>query len=334
MRLGRGRVDREEEVAVVPLARRIGALVVVATVALAAAAQPAVAGKKARPDLVIVDGGLAGDDHAIPGEKNVLRLADETENRGYRAAGPSRTGVSFSAPRPFDDEFSHDGFTRRVRKLKGFVGDASAKISRSPKLEFRGLPPGAYRMTICADVRDQVKERNEKNNCLTVRDSHLFITKRTWAGTLGGTYSHGTGDLRDSWASSEASLHLADYLGDGRFFYHFGGTVTWTTSGTDAAGCNWSGTGTEVFTPSEEPGDVLLDLDAGEYQGSLTAGIEYPTSAQCPGGSRSSIGPDSTVFLSTTADGARGPHPFPFGTEALAGTSSLGSTAAWSWDFR
>jgi hypothetical protein len=297
-----------------------------------ATAPPALAGKskQARPDLVVVEGGM--EDFAVPGEENVVRFSDETENQGYRAAGPSRTGVSFEAPPPFDDEFEHKGFSRPVRKIKGFVGDSSSKTSKSPKLEFDGLPVGAYRVEICADVRDQVKERNEKNNCIAARDSRLYIVRRDWRGSLGGAYLRGSGDQRDTWTASNATLELADYEGAGRFAYHFSGTVHWATTGTDAAGCAWSGGVSEVFGGGADPGDVLIDMDAGEYFGNLASTVEYGTTGQCPSGPRSGFGPEWVEFLSTAAGGAGG-RPFSFGAEEMTGSSSEGSTS-WSWDFR
>jgi hypothetical protein len=313
------------------LRRLIAAGIVVATASFAAA-QPALAGKQARPDLQIVDGGI--EDFAIPGEKNVIRFSDETENFGYRSAGPSHTGIRFEALPPNDKEFKHKGFERRVRKLKGFVGDSSAKTSKSPKLEFDGLPIGAYRAEICADVRDEVKERNEKNNCVAAdRGSRLYLTRRTWTGSLGGSYRRGSGDLRDTWSATDATLELADFEGAGRFAYHFSGTVNWATTGTDAAGCAWSGGAAEAFGGGSEPGDVLIDMDAGEYFGNLAStNLEYATTGQCPTGTRSGLGPEWVDFLSTAAGGAGG-RPFPFGAEALTGTSSEGTTT-WSWDFR
>lgn len=313
---------------------RFAALVSATLAVFTTAAQPALAGKQARPDLVIAEGALTGRDYAIPGEENVLRLTDETANMGYRAAGKSTTGVSFSAPKSSGENAKPQGFTRPVRKIKGFVGDSSLKTTRSPVLRFPGIPLGAYDVTICADVRDQVKERNERNNCLTGRDSHLFVTKRTWSGTLAGSAPARSGSLRDDWSSTDGTLELSGYRGDGEFSYNFGGTVTWATSGTDAADCTWSGSGSETFSArSDEHGDLFLDLDPDGYQATLSGfEIEYPTSGQCPTGPRTSTGPDNTTFLDTGAGGG-GPQPFPFGSEAIAGTSG-GAAGSWAWDFR
>lgn len=118
------------------------------------------------------------------------------------------------------------------------------------------VPPGDYRVVICANAKRQGQE-DRTNNCETVR-KHFYIVARLWQGSLSGRWTSPSSPS-ESWRSTDARLDFEQYTGNGRFLYVFSGTVAWTDAGTAPNGCTFSGSGTRSYTHDDSIGGLTVD---------------------------------------------------------------------------
>jgi hypothetical protein len=323
---------------------RLGwAITLVAVLGLGAQADAA-GKRKRKPDLYVRTAHLQpiGEDHALRGERNVLRFDAETQNRGRGAAKPSKTEIVFVPYGPGSAGGKPiRAFTLDVPRIRGhsptryFSRFGEAK---SPPLTFNGDPLGAYAAIWCADAKGVVKESNERNNCRAPGNvlQRLYLGKRRWSGTISGTGP--VGDLptaaHEDWASSRAELELERVGLGGVFYYNFNGTVSWAMQGgPDADGCTYSGSGTDSIQGGPANGDFQINYVDGEYTGILTSDLDdtWPVTIQCPTETFDDLGPYFAGFINTAYDGQV--RPLPFGTEVLAGSGS-NFEATWTWEFR
>lgn len=298
-----------------------------ALVALAATAGPAEAKpnkqKPKLPDLVVEDPTLMGQPFGFVDSFPKLTWKDTTRNDGKAPAKASLTQVTLKG---VSEDF--DGPARNVDKLG--VGEKSRKTSTGPVLD-AGI--GAYAVQVCADAKEDVKEKNEKNNCrLLLNGPELvkyYLARKTWSGFLNGSNTIGGGSAQEYWESKDATLTFREFRASGDFVYGFSGTVTWRESGTDGGGCTWSGEGTRTFTHTQtELGELVLNVDTGIYEGSY--GIDslfFPIHAQCGESSGfDSMGPKTFYFLSSGPQALASPP-------AITGTYS-NPPVSWNFELR
>lgn len=81
-----------------------------------------------------------------------VRVTDVVRNRGTSGAAASTTGY-FIARKQIG--------SRRVGRIPPHGASRATTALKIPA----GLPPGSWRLTVCADVRSRVRESNERNNC-------------------------------------------------------------------------------------------------------------------------------------------------------------------------
>jgi hypothetical protein len=81
-----------------------------------------------------------------------LRVRDVVRNRGPGVAAPSTTGY-FVAHKQIG--------SRRVRRIPPHGASQATTTLVIPG----SVPPGSWRLSVCADVRSLVPESNERNNC-------------------------------------------------------------------------------------------------------------------------------------------------------------------------
>jgi CARDB len=209
-----------------------------------------------------------------------------------------------------------------------------------PDLRFN-YPIGSYAVEICADATNVVAESNEDNNCDLVsnpaRFNYFYVAKRGWDGTLSGNAPLVFGsDVIERWKSLDAGFAYAKYEGSGVFDYDFTGTVTWTVSGTDPAGCTWSGGATKPVGLGGAPvtGNLTTDYLRQKYHGTTTVGATLYTIHQtCHGVPGASLpGPLARSFWTTGVTGTGALLPFPWGSTALTGPATAPGGQTYVWD--
>lgn len=293
---------------------------------------PAAMGRK--PDLVVTQATKFGPPYLKEGRSGTLSFKDVTENkkkRGHDAtAEPSRTGMllvpmNTSGPVPAVKLAS-----RGVPKLRPGHSDRGAA---SAGVDAHTLKQGAYKVKVCADVKHEVKERNESNNCK--RTGNFYVVPSAWTGPVGDTNAvRGVGPVgsagnAEKWSSSDGLLVFGKYLGGGVFRYDFLGNVGWNDSGVTTGGCKVSGHGEKNFT--DAPG-VKLDYFDGSYQGKVVTGPVYTISFTPVQGSpyctaSTAPGPFTREILNI-----KPARNLLFDQKELKGSFSTGG-ASWRWLF-
>lgn len=303
-----------------------------AALALLAASAAGAAAKVVpkKPDLVIAGAALKGHPYAFQGERSQLLVHDITRNRGTARAGASITEVSLDAPtlQQFD----------LARRAVGRLGPAKQSAGDSWRSANYDFPIGSYLIEICADANDQVKESNEDNNCILLRNAvldptHLYVIRRVWAGTLGGIA--GVGGVFESYHSDNAKVIFdkPQTAADGTFEYDFTGPVKYKDSGS-GSGCSYSGGDTQTFGAR---GATAYDTLIFDYQGRTYAGAAsvdgafYSINVKCGSSSFTEPGPFAQSFLNFDDAEGNASH-FPFGATNLTGSSSIPSQHQnWTW---
>ena len=176
----------------------MGMLVLMAALALAAGDGPS------RPDLRIKE--LSDPPRsARPGDR--LTIHDATVNVGRRRAASSETRYSLGrrlrlGARPVP----------ALRKGAWSEGRAMLRIPRTAR-------DGTYQLTACADARDRVRERDERNNCRSSQTTVVIDTTAPAAPRLDAHPAHASNDESPSFAFSnaEAGVEYACRLDDARF---------------------------------------------------------------------------------------------------------------------
>jgi hypothetical protein len=231
----------------IPLLRRPALVLVagLALVTLAGVPDAHTAERRAKPDLVVTKARLAtksGHDWVARGDTVKLHWQHRTTNAGKGAAGPSHTALRLVSPAGGAVRLD----TKRVSPLpasagEGWKGDVTTTFDDTYSF-------GTYRPTLCADVRDEVAEKHEDNNCKQAKRFSVVPSELT--GRITGTApfnSSGFPGVTMSW-EGDVDVLLSDRQPDsatGEFDYVLAGSMTYTLSGTDGStGCAWSGSGT------------------------------------------------------------------------------------------
>lgn len=322
-----------------PITLALGAAVV-ALLALTFLSEPAAGATRAspRPDLAISAvtfhrprGGIA-----LTGEPaSALRFCDRTTNIGR---GSTRRRLHNRLILRGPDGVSRVVVQRDYPKLPG-----SPRVRRgAPARHFShggcatgegilNVPPGAYEVHICADLR--LEEVTRANNCVRTRGK-LYVAKRTWSGTTSGD---GTIDINMQPQAETWSATGLTYTFD-RTRYRTGvftyvvtaGNVGWTTAAS-ANGCIKSGASVDAAPE----GTLVIDYTVGTGAYSAVArhgtGFSYVVTNSCAPDDPES-GPARFVFLDSGIGAP--PLPIPFGTIRLAGSRTQGDGSAITWDLR
>jgi hypothetical protein len=332
-----------------------------AAIALALVFAPAAAAaKKPKPDLAFYQTEFTAGWEAVRGEPNVLRFYANTENRGKGAARRSETAISFLPVHTRPGATEIPGFSLKVSRLPGT--DPHGNTAKdpgeavSPPMSFDGYPIGTYQAMWCADAKNVVKEKNERNNCVKAEpfEETLNLTKPTFRGTVSGSAPINDlrpGNARQSWVSNDARLVLgtsfADHTEPETFVYSFVGNVEWTVQGTDGRGCEWSGGGSGFFDGTKTlDGGFYLYLARGLYGGvqDATNTFTFPATQRCGTTTTTKQIYPASAILNTITPDYTGNHPFDYEGETMIGSASqaLGGNegtaadpyARWTWDLR
>jgi hypothetical protein len=291
--------------------------------------------RKPKPDLVVTDATKHGARYAVRGLSDNARLSfkDVTENKkkqGHDApAGPSETGM-FLAPKNAGG--GAQALKLASRDVPRLAPGDSDRGGASDTVSVDILPLGAYKVEVCADVKDRVRERNENNNCR--RAGSFYVVQDIWSGSVTGAGAVGSASGAETWQTSDARLSLDEYAGKGVFVYAFTGTVTWNDDGVTTGGCRVSGHGQKSFTlvPS-----VKLDYSDGNYRGKVSTPAFYPiTVSPPPEGSEFCRPNPYTVPGPSTREILNIPTPktLKFDQNELQGSSPGGTPRSfWRWDF-
>jgi CARDB len=284
---------------------------------------------KPKPDLVATQATKFGPHYAVQGDNVRLSFKDATKNakkEGHDAtAGPSRTGMLLVPDAARDHVSALKLASRAVPKLHP---DDSDRGRASDGISTDILPLGRYDIKVCADVKHQVRERNEHNNCR--RTGRFYVVQESWRGGVHGVGVAAGAAGAEKWDSSGAHLDLEQYNGDGVFIYSFSGTVEWNDSGVNSGGCTVSGHDEKAFAGE---GFLLLDYADGQYQGNVVTNRFYTISLSGGGGlpcSGTVPGPVTREILNI-----HDPKNLVFDEHELKGTFSTGGAegATWRWDF-
>ncbi len=306
-----------------------------AAISLVLLASPAVAGARGPgPDLVVSAGKLSGDPFVFYGGAHQPKFAFTavTANHGSVRAGPTETTVYLT----------HGGKRWRLadRAVPALAPGGKDRGRAKPIREPR-LPLGSYAVVLCANARKQVAEGNEANNCRKLPDP-FYVISTGWNGSISGTST--LGPLIDSgpipgdhslekWQATDLDFFFNEYKGDGVFDYELIlGTVDYQDGGIDAAGCRYSGGGTNRAAG----GSFTADYSGDTYTGIVGMAEFYEIQVSCPESSNLPLeGPAQTESLSTDVVGrqsVRG-QSLLFGSFTVAGSNAdreLGSTWRWS----
>lgn len=306
--------------------------------ALALSATPAAAKKPprrsaAKPDLT-PKAEISGDPYLFYGQTHsTITVTDTVVNRGTGRAGPSLTRVFLE----------HDGKHRLLAdRAVPALGPGKTDSGEDTVVRANHFPLGAYKVVVCADAKSQEAESDEGNNCVKLTNPrNLFVAAAGWQGSMSGSQTTvGDGELTERWSSSNASLDFDQYEHGGIFTYLFSGSVVWTDSGIDSAGCSISGAGEDSFHDSAANGQLTVDYLKGEY---TTGGIGEEkgpyfdlTYHDCPPDrtppAPSPIGPLQRVFWEPSPLG--NPIGLPFGSKSLPGSPASLFNAAWTWNLQ
>lgn len=188
-----------------------------------------------------------------------------------------------------------------------------------------GLPPGAYDVVICADVR--LRQSNDANNCVSYRRA-FYVAKRTWTGaaTGSGTFNLDLQPLAETWITDGLVFTFAQFR-DGVFRYTVtAGSVSWKTAAS-ANGCDKTGAAVD----GSPQGTLTLDYVNDTYVafGAKNPAFTYRITNSCDP-DNTTAGPTHPLFLNS---GLGSPsRPLPFGSERIGDTitESDGSVLTWS----
>jgi hypothetical protein len=280
---------------------------------------------KLRPNLVVADAHAGGSKYTLLNLDATLSFKDVTMNKGHATARHSQTAMyavpMFAGRHPNPLEVA----SRSVPKLHPHNADrGSASDTTDPDL----FPTGAYKLVICADARNVVRESNEHNCVPTGRK--FYVIAEDYQGSLNGDGGGGGAANLEQWQSAVAHLSFGKYLGDGVFRYDFDGQINWTDAGTGSGGCTWSG-GSGRSSATWEGGIRLNYADA-KYNGTVEApdDFSYPISISggfpCGGTADGPLYPD---FLTIPR------RPLVFGQDELKGKFAEPGpeSPTWEWDF-
>src|SRR3954454_17349134 len=220
---------------------------------------------KPKPDLIVTQA-RKFDVYAIKGKSDTFSyryVITNVKKKGHdAAAGRSRTGVRFvpansrnrnPAPYPVGD-----------RLAPGLRPGHSHTDAHSEILLTDFFPLGSYKVLVCADFKQNVKERDEENNCKRV--GNFYVIQESWRGSVNGVGPADSAAKAEKWKTLGAHLDFAKHVGGGRFNYDFSGTVEWNDSGVTTGGCTASGHGEKTF--DHVPG-LVLDYNRGIYGGNV-----------------------------------------------------------------
>ena len=323
---------------------RFGIVVGLWLLVLGVTAAPAAAGKgkkRPKPDLVVKEAGLNGQPFGFSEEGNKITFSDWTKNVGKGDADRSVTSLVLIRP----SGTRQGATTRQIPKLK------SGKSSNgSSERDFLLEPPlGANKLQVCADWENEVKEKNEENNCLAV-PGHYFVIERIWSGSVGGTTcvfpteDGACGPFTETFSSDNATFTFDQYLGDGVFNYTYRGVVFYLDQGA-AEDCKWS-SGEGANSTGSGAGSLVLDYLTNRYNATASAPSFYTISLECEDQPDQEFpGPYTPYFLQTSRQD-EGPseiegQPLPFGHAFIQGSFNgpiIGdlspATATWTWDLQ
>ncbi len=179
----------------------VGVALVMAVLGPVASAAGAARGGSHRPDLVVAS--LSEPPaRAVPGDRFTAR--DVTVNRGGRRAAPSETGFALGA--------HASRATRAIPALR-----RGAESSGEVELAIpASMPDGEYRLVACADVRRQVRERDESDNCRSSAGVLVIDTTPPAPPRIDAHPAAVTAEARASlsFSSSEADVRFACRLDD------------------------------------------------------------------------------------------------------------------------
>jgi hypothetical protein len=290
-------------------------VIVGATPALGKQQQP-----KPKPDLVVTAAELKGNSYTFWREKDPISVEDITKNTGTRRAGPTLTRVYLV--------HGNKQWLLVQRPVPALgPGKEHREQSTSDALTAQNYPIGAYTLRICADGTHQVDESNERN-CKTLLPRHFFVIPRAWVGTMSGIEPAA---IIDRWQVPKAQLIFDQFEGGGVVSYLFTGTVTWSDSGTDAAGCAVTGSGSRSYDNDDSIGAASVDYLHETYSGSLqdTSGPPFQvTFSGCQDPPPSQPGAYEPTFWMPSPTSAA----LPFGSTSLPGSpfqGPLGGTYTW-----
>ena len=321
--------------------RVTGTVAAVAAFAIAALVAPAGAIAKKKPDLVIKEAALIGQPFVFSEEENTVTFRDWTKNVGNRMSGKSYTQLLMIRP----DGVKRELGDRNIAKLKP---DKSSKGSSEEAFTFEP-PLGAHTLEVCADYIDEIEEKNERNNCVTL-PGYFFVIERIWSGSISGSGCLAPGlqgecsDARETWSSENATFTFDQYLGAGVFNYVYTGTVFYMDSGTDIDDCTWSSG--DSANSANGGGSMVLDYLTNQYNATGLVLPFYTYTRDCPGifGDETRQGPLYDHFLQTSAhSGAPSGtgQPLPFGHFILEGHyegAAIGNASdgrvTWNWQLQ
>lgn len=278
-----------------------------------------------KPDLVIAAASLQGKPYAFQGETGGMFATDVTRNRGTAAAGPSTTKAYLVHGNP---PVQLPLGSRAVSRLGAARQSAGDTQQPGNKYDY---PIGPYLIEVCADVTNVVRESDEGNNCIYVKNKVLegvkvFVVRRLWSGTLGGFAQRGF--LLERYQSPTARLVFDKALNaaDGRFAYNFAGPVKYTDSGSNSF-CVYSGGDTQIFGPGHATArdSIYFDYLTMRYGGDASVdGAFYTTTLKCGSSTVENPGPAIGEFLNF-GDSTR--------LRNHIGGSIQTSGQTWTWGF-
>ena len=302
-------------------ARRVGILMLAAMAAMTATAEAAKT-RKPLPDLQVSAVRFTPKSYAFKGEPaSQFRFCERTKNVG-KVRTPRRLHNVLRLEGP--GNFVAVVARRDVPRLR--PGESHHGCARGEP-DALDVPPGGYRVLVCADLR--LADRSRANNCRGCEEAKcFFVLRRTWAATVNGTGSFGILDpIAESWQTNAGTtFRFAEQIQPGRFKYTMTGSVSYTDAGS-GNGCEHHGAGTDVSP------DARLELDYGNdnylASGRTSTGFSYAITNSC---SETDHGPGNPLFLNTGI--GIGSQPLPFGSEALSGTYAPDEDSNIFWIFR
>jgi hypothetical protein len=266
---------------------------------------------KGKPDLVISAARATGKQYAFKGDRFNLRVTAWTRNvktrHDRRHAGPTLTQIYL--------EHGGDHYELDKNAVPGLKPGAEdqAEVRVVTRNQYKA---GEYRIVICADAKDQVRESNEGNNCRRVRSfRHVYSSYYGYLGTAGGTGPGPTfnNNTSESWRHSQrlAFVWSGQYIAGAFRYEPEGGTVRYTTQGTNN-NCHFTGSRTLQLAARST---ITVDWHKEAYVAAVAPAGHYRITNDCDPGNRIS-GPLTNVVFQT---GLLAPKQLPFGSRSLAG---------------
>jgi hypothetical protein len=199
-------------------------------------AQPAAA---AKPDLTVSFANLTSKPWIFQLPDQTIGFQDRTANTGKRSADPSVTRLILVKHLTG----TALGYRSTPRPVPGLAPGATNKGGASRSGDTSKAQFGGYYAEACADYNQDVDETDETNNCRFA--DRLSVIPRRWTGTVKGAQSYGVPGVNETWSGNVTFKFDPGLSSPGTLHYEAGnGTIHYRTSGTDASGCTWSGSGT------------------------------------------------------------------------------------------